>query len=156
MNELWADMCAAWQQRRRKGSTEKAVAPERAFQRAAAMVNFGLPGRACRQLQLKRHLCAGISNLIKEVAEAFPEIDQLWYLDDCLLCGDPSSVARCVTLIPKKLKAVNLELNTRKCELYTMMEEQKLTELTGIPRVLNQSEWSYQGVPQRSSAWREL
>ena len=91
--------------------------------------------------------CAGISPLIQTVADYFPQVEQLWYLDDGLLYGDAAHVSACLVLIQKRLQLLNMELNLQKCELYTNMEADRLGDLQRVPRVLDTTEWSYLGAP---------
>ena len=91
--------------------------------------------------------CAGIAPLIQAVADYFPQVEQLWYLDDGLLYGDAAHVSACLVLIQKRLQLLNLELNLQKCELYTKMEADRIGDLGCVPRVLDTTEWSYLGAP---------
>ena len=94
--------------------------------------------------------CAGIAPLIQAVADYFPEVEQLWYLDYGLLYGDAEHVSACMVLIQKRLQLLNMELNLQKCELYTKMEPDRLGDLQRVPRVLDTTEWSYLGAPLSS------
>ena len=91
--------------------------------------------------------CAGLAPLIQAVADYFPQVEQLWYLDDGLLYGDAAAVSACLVLIQKRLQLLNMELNLQKCELYTKMEPERLGDLQRVPRVLDTTEWSYLGAP---------
>ena len=59
--------------------------------------------------------CAGIAPLIQAVADYFPEVEQLWYLDEGLLYGDAAHVSACLVLIQKRMPLLNMELNLQKC-----------------------------------------
>ena len=43
--------------------------------------------------------CAGLAPLTQAVADYFPQVKQLWYLDDGLLYGDAAHVSACLVLI---------------------------------------------------------
>ena len=91
--------------------------------------------------------CAGLAPLIQAVADYFPQVEQLWYLDDGLLYGDAAHVSACLVLIQKRLQLLNMELNLQKCELYTKMAGDKLGDLQRVPQVVDTTEWSYLGAP---------
>ena len=63
--------------------------------------------------------CAGLAPTVMAIADENPEIAQQWYLDDGCLCGEADLIARSLPAIEANLKAAHLELNHKKCEVYS-------------------------------------
>ena len=76
--------------------------------------------------------------------DLIPDLHQIWYLDDCLIFGDESSLKLALTKLQDSLKLLGLALNYCKCELY--MTESHSVHLDQIPTVTDCSKWSYLGA----------
>ena len=76
--------------------------------------------------------------------DLIPYLHQIWYLDDCLIFGDESSLKLALTKLQDSLKPLGLALNYCKCELY--MTESHSVHLDQIPTVTDCSKWSYLGA----------
>ena len=80
VSQLWADMVKAWE-RRRKGHAPHADCSdlqrlERAFRRAAALSDRGLPGEACRHL-ISRGV---VTRVTEQMAALFPARREVIYI----------------------------------------------------------------------------
>lgn len=58
--------------------------------------------------------CLGIKNLVGSLSSPL----NVWYLDDCVIAGDPIEVAMDVQKVIEYRKTSGLALNTSKCELF--------------------------------------
>ena len=84
--------------------------------------------------------------VIKELQEECPEVQTLWYLDDGILVGEPTAVAAALDKLASKLAAIDLRLNTAKCE-FLCNENMGMTILDSTLKRTPCASWSYLGAP---------
>ena len=94
----------------------------------------------------------GLHEAVEACAEV-RDILQQWFLDDGCLRGKFQSLAEALRVLVPALRTVGLEVNEKKCELYSL-EQPPAGALPGIPFVADRDSWSYLGVPlaEQSSA----
>ena len=70
-----------------------------------------------------------------------------WFLDDGCLYGEAEAVVKSLPAIEANLKAAHLELNHRKCEVYSFEPDSLPEGLRHLTCEPNPLEWSYLGAP---------
>ena len=82
-----------------------------------------------------------------EAVSTLNQILHLWWHDDGLLYGEPEKVGTTFALIKQKLSECGLQLNTSKCEIYSLNQITVPPTLSGIPVIYDRTLWTYLGAP---------
>ena len=88
-----------------------------------------------------------LQSVLERIADSFPNVQMLWYLDDGLLMGYPDDVAEACKALNHKLAQIDLQMNKQKCELLCSSTLPPIALDAELTRTMQLTEWSYLGSP---------